>query len=244
MLMERSSAASLLIVVDQRDFVRGCLSCWLSGSNFVSLAVADVETGIGTDVFVQAAAALISVGALEQYRAWLGRQIGWLRIRSPTLPILLIVEADDVPTAASLVSLLNLQGYVPTCNDVAVVATALRLLMAGAPAYSSARNQSRPNPISPLSAREVEVLSFLLRGLPMKEIARQLGITARTVAFHKYNVMRRRGLQRNSDLIEFAMACKRVAPIGTCAITGPTTEQNRAALCSGCWTCSLSSNDR
>ena len=57
----------------------------------------------------------------------------------------------------------------------------------------------------PLSRREIEVLSLLVRGLSMKEVARRLGITARTVAFHKYNAMSLLGLRGNSDLIDFAI---------------------------------------
>jgi DNA-binding NarL/FixJ family response regulator len=67
------------------------------------------------------------------------------------------------------------------------------------------RDLVRANPTSPLSAREVEVLSLLVRGLPMKEVARRLGVTARTVAFHKYNVMSVHGLRGNAELVKFAM---------------------------------------
>jgi DNA-binding NarL/FixJ family response regulator len=64
---------------------------------------------------------------------------------------------------------------------------------------------SETNRPLPLSDREIEVLSLLVRGLPMKEVARRLGITPRTVAFHKYNAMNLLGLRGNADLIDFAM---------------------------------------
>jgi len=56
-----------------------------------------------------------------------------------------------------------------------------------------------------LSPREREVLSLLVRGLSMKEAARKLGLTARTVAFHKYHAMQANGLRNNADLITFAL---------------------------------------
>ncbi|HTI82834.1 MAG TPA: LuxR C-terminal-related transcriptional regulator [Acetobacteraceae bacterium] len=56
-----------------------------------------------------------------------------------------------------------------------------------------------------LSSREVEVLQLVVSGLPMKSVARRLGITARTVAFHKYRAMRLLGLQGNADLIDYAI---------------------------------------
>ena len=56
-----------------------------------------------------------------------------------------------------------------------------------------------------LTTREVEVIRLVVSGLPMKSVARRLGITARTVAFHKYRAMRLLGLQGNADLIDYAI---------------------------------------
>jgi DNA-binding NarL/FixJ family response regulator len=56
-----------------------------------------------------------------------------------------------------------------------------------------------------LSNRELEVLQLLVSGLPMKSVARRLGITPRTVAFHKYRAMKMLGLKGNAELIDFAI---------------------------------------
>jgi DNA-binding NarL/FixJ family response regulator len=60
------------------------------------------------------------------------------------------------------------------------------------------------DPVSRLSAREREVLLLLAQGLPMKEVGRRLGITARTVAFHKYRLMESLGAKTNADLVQIA----------------------------------------
>jgi DNA-binding CsgD family transcriptional regulator len=39
----------------------------------------------------------------------------------------------------------------------------------------------------------------------MKEVARILNVTPRTVAFHKYRMMKGLNLQNNADLIRFAL---------------------------------------
>jgi DNA-binding NarL/FixJ family response regulator len=57
-----------------------------------------------------------------------------------------------------------------------------------------------------LSTRQREVLSLLVQGLSMKEAARKLGLTARTIAFHKYAAMKSNGLRSNADLISFALS--------------------------------------
>jgi DNA-binding NarL/FixJ family response regulator len=57
-----------------------------------------------------------------------------------------------------------------------------------------------------LSTRQREVLSLLVHGLSMKEAARKLGLTARTIAFHKYEAMKANGLRSNADLVTFALS--------------------------------------
>ncbi len=63
----------------------------------------------------------------------------------------------------------------------------------------------RNEPLAQISAREREVVALLVSGLPMKTVARRLGITARTVAFHKYKAMETLGLKDNAQLMEFAL---------------------------------------
>jgi DNA-binding NarL/FixJ family response regulator len=56
-----------------------------------------------------------------------------------------------------------------------------------------------------LTVRQREVLQLLAEGRTMKEVANILGVTARTVAFHKYKIMQRLGLKNNSDLVRLAI---------------------------------------
>jgi DNA-binding NarL/FixJ family response regulator len=56
-----------------------------------------------------------------------------------------------------------------------------------------------------LSLRQREVLQLLAEGRTMKEIARILKITARTVAFHKYGMMQELGIKTNAELVQFAV---------------------------------------
>jgi DNA-binding NarL/FixJ family response regulator len=56
-----------------------------------------------------------------------------------------------------------------------------------------------------LSERQCEVLRLLAEGLSMKEIARILKITPRTVAFHKYSMMEELGIKSSAELVQFAV---------------------------------------
>jgi DNA-binding NarL/FixJ family response regulator len=56
-----------------------------------------------------------------------------------------------------------------------------------------------------LTTRQREVLQLLAEGRSMKEAARELGVTARTVAFHKYRMMDQLKLKTTAELIQYAV---------------------------------------
>jgi DNA-binding NarL/FixJ family response regulator len=66
--------------------------------------------------------------------------------------------------------------------------------------------QTAPPPATDkhLTAREADVVRLLARGLSMKEAARELGITPRTIAFHKYKIMQQLGIESNAELVRYA----------------------------------------
>jgi DNA-binding NarL/FixJ family response regulator len=77
-----------------------------------------------------------------------------------------------------------------------------------APFASPAPQGSSPE----LTTREREVLQLLATGHAMKVIAHRLGITYRTVAFHKYKMMQRLGIRTNAGLTTYALRSGAIAP--------------------------------
>ena len=61
------------------------------------------------------------------------------------------------------------------------------------------------DPIDALTPRQREVLQLLAEGRSAKEIAASLEISARTVEFHKYQMMETLDLHTNAELIHFAI---------------------------------------
>ena len=61
------------------------------------------------------------------------------------------------------------------------------------------------DPVASLTARQREVLQLFAEGHSAKEIASLLSISARTVEFHKYQMMQNLGLKNNTDLTHFAI---------------------------------------
>jgi len=56
-----------------------------------------------------------------------------------------------------------------------------------------------------LSIRQREVLQLLAEGKSMKEAGKILKITPRTVAFHKYSMMKELKIETNAELVQYAI---------------------------------------
>jgi DNA-binding NarL/FixJ family response regulator len=80
------------------------------------------------------------------------------------------------------------------------VTPTLRRTLERQPAPRAARASS-----SELTARQREVLQLLAQGRSMKQAAAVLGLTPRTVAFHKYQMMGKFRLGSNAELVQFAI---------------------------------------
>jgi DNA-binding NarL/FixJ family response regulator len=65
--------------------------------------------------------------------------------------------------------------------------------------------QESKDPVSALTPRQREVLQLVAEGHAAKEIAARLGISARTVEFHKYQAMELLRVHSNAELVHFAI---------------------------------------
>jgi len=61
------------------------------------------------------------------------------------------------------------------------------------------------DPVASLTPRQREILQLLAEGLSAKEIGGTLGVSARTVEFHKYQMMERLDLHTSAELVHFAI---------------------------------------
>lgn len=61
------------------------------------------------------------------------------------------------------------------------------------------------DPAASLTPRQREILRLLAEGRAAKEIADTLAISARTVEFHKYQMMEALGLHNSAELVHFAI---------------------------------------
>jgi DNA-binding NarL/FixJ family response regulator len=119
-----------------------------------------------------------------------------VRTRAPHVP-LAIVSAEDDPASVRKLLALGVSGFIPKTDSPAVIASAVRLILAGGVyvppnlvAETSARTANNGAAAPGLTGRQMDVLRLLARGLPNKAIARELGVSEGTVKVHLLAVFR------------------------------------------------------
>jgi len=101
-------------------------------------------------------------------------------------------------------------GYLLKRSAATELAVAIREVMQGrsyvTPLVTSGLLGSLMRPPRPsLTPRQREVLQLLAEGQSMKEVATVLGLTPRTVAFHKYRMMEQLAVKTSAELIQYAV---------------------------------------
>jgi DNA-binding NarL/FixJ family response regulator len=107
-------------------------------------------------------------------------------------------------------------GFVLKHSAAAELLTALRAAVAGkvyiTPALAGEvfnamrlRPRKAADPGAALTNRQREILQLLVEGQSAKQIALALSISARTVEFHKYQMMESLGLHNSAELIHFGI---------------------------------------
>lgn len=64
-----------------------------------------------------------------------------------------------------------------------------------------------------LTPRELEVLQLICKGLPNREIAAQLNLSANTIAVHRANIMNTLGVHKTAELVTYAITHGLVSPL-------------------------------
>ena len=124
-----------------------------------------------------------------------GRQI---RQALPQVRLVFLTVNED-PELAAEAFRVGASGFVVKSSAASELSQAIRDALAGrrylTPRVAGGDLRALPAPAAPgsplnrLSPREREVLQLVAEGRSMKEIGARLGITTRTVAFHKYRLM-------------------------------------------------------
>jgi two-component system response regulator FixJ len=131
-----------------------------------------------------------------------------LRADGSGLPLILITGHGDVPLAvnamkAGAVDFLE-KPFEPDAL-LGAIAMALRARSGGVAAEDGEAAGQR---LEKLTSREHEVLEHLVAGKSNKEAAEKLGISPRTVEFHRANIMEKTGAAGLPELVRLWLAAK------------------------------------
>ncbi|MFZ2266775.1 MAG: response regulator transcription factor [Azonexus sp.] len=136
-----------------------------------------------------------------------------LKRHKPKLPILVFsMYAEDDYAMAALEA--GAGGYLPKDSAPEEILAAIRRASSGERYLSpmladkllnGSVSQARKMPHDTLSARELEVMRMLSRGVPLTEIAECLFLSPKTVSTYRARVLEKLGLANNSEITRYVL---------------------------------------
>lgn len=129
-------------------------------------------------------------------------------VRQPELRVL-ILSSDTSAELARRALACGARGHVSKDFVLDELATALRAIAAGriylSPGIALAAMQVQPDAQVALTPRQREVLTGIAKGQTSKEIARVMGVSLKTVAYHRSELIQRLDLHDVASLTRFAL---------------------------------------
>ena len=162
-------------------------------------------------------ASVVAPGCVIDIRSSAERQTpapGKLNGSRGDLPVVVVTSAQGDVDAAVQTIKAGAADYLEASSGDARLLTAVTEALAGIARAEDARRETELNAvrIGDMSAREREVLERLLAGGTNKTIARDLGISPRTVEFHRAHVMERLGAHNLPEAVRLALAAGLTPP--------------------------------
>lgn len=116
-------------------------------------------------------------------------------------PIIFVTGYGDIPTSVRTIKAGAEDFLTKPVSKARLLETIERALMHGEEARErDGRTAALRSILARLTAREHDVFALLARGKPHKQIAYALGISERTVKFHRRNVLQKFGAHSLADL--------------------------------------------
>lgn len=120
-----------------------------------------------------------------------------------------LLAMNDNPALAATAMRMGVHGYVLKTEASTDLVTAIEAALGGDKYLSQTLVSGTVSQLSgkePLTERQIEVLRLLGQGQTMKEVATALSLSPRTVAFHKYRIMKALGVHSNAALLQHAVS--------------------------------------
>jgi DNA-binding NarL/FixJ family response regulator len=195
-----------LVIVDDHSLVRDGLRARLA---VVPGLTVIGEAASGDEALALAASLapdlmLVDVGMRGMNGIELASQ---LRLRHPAIRVLMLSMFDNREYVLSAIRA-GARGYVLKESPTEEILAAIAAVCAGGEFFSATLADLAMNgaaALPPLTTREHEVLLLLAHGRSNKLVARELGISVRTVETHRLSLRRKLGVDSSSDLLKLAV---------------------------------------
>jgi two-component system response regulator FixJ len=193
-----SESPILIYVADDDDGVRRSLEMLFDGAGYRVAAFASGEAMLaGLEAGELPACAVVDVRMGDGMMTGLDVQRTLSAKPGTGFPVIIVTGHGDVPLAVAAMRL-GVNNFIekPYPPD--------SLLEAVAEAVATVA--PRPRELPALTPREKAVLTALVGGLSNKEIARELGISHRTVEVHRASLMTRLGARNLAEAVRMGLA--------------------------------------
>jgi len=203
-----------VVLADDHDIVRrGIRSLLEAGGQYQILA--EAADGLAAAQTVEKLKPALLFLDLNMPRLHGLEVLKQVRTTSPHTRVIVLSMHNDEPYVIEALRA-GAAAYVLKGSETEEIAAALKEVLAGRRYLSAplsewainalaARVPDSSDPLATLSPREREVLQLAAEGFGNTEIAEKLFISARTAETHRANLMRKLGLQTQTDLVRFAI---------------------------------------
>ncbi len=129
--------------------------------------------------------------------------------QNPTAPLTVVLTWHTEPSYAARAIGCGAHGYLNKSVEPKELLEAIRAVSRGEQVIPAGIEPllatSDSNPAGSLTARELQVMELLARGMTNREIAEKLAISIKTVDTHRGHVLKKLGVRNNSELTRFAV---------------------------------------
>ncbi|ASW02173.1 response regulator transcription factor [Paraburkholderia aromaticivorans] len=127
-----------------------------------------------------------------------------LRLAHPPIRVM-VLSGHDPATFAPRAMRSGVHGFVGKSQEMKEIMRGVEAVLAGYDCFPADSNEAEAaSGLNALSAREVEVLQYLARGVSNRDIAGRLSLSDKTVSTYKSRIQEKLGLSSLAGLIEFA----------------------------------------
>ena len=145
-----------------------------------------------------------------------------LKTASPRTKLLLLIETEMSDSSLMHCIMRGIDGYVKRSAKLEQLVEAIRSVHAGNiwadrkllekfiryPSVETSSLESRLSQLeNPLTKREKDVISFLIRGLPNKRISHAMHISEKTVKTHLNNIFKKMNVSNRTEVVSMLIHC-------------------------------------